>query len=76
MGGLAWGGDTGARPWSHLHVALKHLERERAPVARGGERDLGRLVQSGYELVRARPVDLFPHTPHVECVFTLERSES
>ena len=39
MGGLAWGGDTGARPWSHLHVALKHLERERAPVARGGERD-------------------------------------
>ena len=39
-------------------------------------RDLGRLVQSGYELVRARPVDLFPHTPHVECVFTLERSAS
>jgi len=39
-------------------------------------RDLARLVHHGYELVRARPVDLFPHTPHVECVFTLERSSS
>ena len=39
-------------------------------------RDLARLVHHGYDLVRARPVDLFPHTPHVECVFTLERSSS
>jgi 23S rRNA (uracil1939-C5)-methyltransferase len=28
----------------------------------------------GYELKRARPVDMFPHTPHVECVSLLERS--
>src|SRR5689334_4700655 len=27
----------------------------------------------GYELLRARPVDMFPHTPHVECVSLLER---
>jgi 23S rRNA (uracil1939-C5)-methyltransferase len=37
--------------------------------------DLKRLSSDyGYELVRARPVDMFPHTPHVECVALLERS--
>ena len=31
------------------------------------------LIDAGYELVRARPVDMFPHTPHIECVALLRR---
>jgi len=37
-------------------------------------RDLGPLLESGYELRAVRPVDLFPHTPHLEGVLTLVRA--
>ena len=35
--------------------------------------DVAQMTRFGYELESARPVDLFPHTPHVECVFALSR---
>lgn len=36
-------------------------------------RDLKVLLDSGFAIVRVTPVDMFPHTKHVECVVALSR---
>lgn len=36
-------------------------------------RDLMFLVRNGYKVKKIQPVDMFPHTNHVECVCALSR---
>ncbi|MBE6806838.1 MAG: 23S rRNA (uracil(1939)-C(5))-methyltransferase RlmD [Ruminococcaceae bacterium] len=36
-------------------------------------RDLAFLVKNGYRVKKIQPVDMFPHTEHVECVVSLMR---
>jgi len=37
-------------------------------------RDLAHLTGKGYRVVKVQPVDMFPHTPHVECVALVTRA--
>ena len=38
-------------------------------------RDLKDFVAGGYLCAEVRPFDMFPHTPHIECVVRLERQD-
>ncbi len=38
-------------------------------------RDVKDFAAQGYALAETRPFDMFPHTPHIECVARLERAE-
>ncbi len=37
------------------------------------ERDLSYLTRKGYRVKKIQPVDMFPHTEHIECVVSIER---
>ena len=39
-------------------------------------RDCGLLREYGYEVEEITPVDMFPHTYHIECVIRLRRKEA
>ena len=39
-------------------------------------RDLKDFAAQGYSLAAAQPFDMFPHTPHIECVARLERAST
>ena len=34
-------------------------------------RDIEMLIRDNYSIKNLQPVDMFPHTPHIECVTTL-----
>jgi 23S rRNA (uracil1939-C5)-methyltransferase len=36
-------------------------------------RDLTRIAQHGYRIASMQPVDMFPHTPHIETVVVMEK---
>jgi len=36
-------------------------------------RDIRMMIEGGYELIKIRPVDMFPHTYHIENVALLSR---
>ena len=38
-------------------------------------RDLKYLVEMGYEVKKVQPVDMFPHSTHVECCVQLDKNE-
>jgi 23S rRNA (uracil1939-C5)-methyltransferase len=38
-------------------------------------RDLARITRCGYEIDSMQPVDMFPHTPHIETVVVLNRND-
>ena len=55
-----------------MPVRLVYISCDPATLAR----DLAYLTSSAYEVVAVCAFDLFPQTPHVETLVTLERKEA
>ncbi|MEM9456113.1 MAG: class I SAM-dependent RNA methyltransferase [Myxococcota bacterium] len=59
-----------------LQAVIEHGPRRVVYVSCEPEtlaRDLRVLVDAGFELLEVQPIDMFPHTHHIECVATLQR---
>ncbi len=57
-----------------IPAILAHAPRRVVYVScnpKSAARDAARFAEGGYRPGPIRPVDLFPHTPHVECVLSL-----
>ncbi len=39
-------------------------------------RDIKYLTANGYEFIKAAPVDMFPHTGHVECIVLMSKADT
>ena len=39
-------------------------------------RDLRYLHEQGYNALKVQPIDMFPHTAHVECIVQIKRAET
>ena len=59
---------TGALVLSKAHRVI-YVSCDPATLAR----DLRKLVDGGFCLTAVQPIDLFPHTQHIECVTILDR---
>ncbi len=40
------------------------------------KRDVDILIEHGYRITDIQPVDMFPHTPHIECIVLLSRART
>ena len=58
----------------HADVVLTIPQGFETSLMREDNSSLQILVDAGYELLEVQPVDMFPHTHHIECVATLRRA--
>ena len=36
-------------------------------------RDVKIMIENKYKIIDIQPIDMFPHTPHIECIITLKK---